>query len=521
MALHFLRRRQFYLIVLFAFLLVASIDRETLASEASYCWQDLSEGLLKQNVSSLSGEPSLAASSNGNLWLTWAEDDVVQVRHMRDGEWKAVPSPDGPLISSHRALIAVGSEEKPYLLWAGNDESQTNLYVARWNGIGWERVGAPLSAYPHMYTHAGDATMILDGQGLPIVAWQEANGNGPRSLHVARWSGAKWGMLGETPVAEGLDIYSLEPHLSMDRTGTIWLTWVSGTRGRFYLQVARWQGGKWEDITDADLERLTGGQDVRMPHLAIVDESTVITTWFYRIEKRTSFLAAARWDGKKWFSVPPPVFPLGSTRSAWSPSTAVGKDGTVLLAWKEKDSSGFSNAYVQRLKNDTWEPVFSQIQLDLGYSNVENPIIASGADSDFYLAWDEPSERHQHVRMIQAKRCASGESPFPFPAVVPIETFWPKSVDEAVEKIVVSLTPESQATLLQTSRKELGKFNLSWGMGIRNGYGLWRGNSALLESCGDREMEPDQCSMIIMMRVWDILHQDAQSETSLGVGNGK
>lgn len=507
------------LCLLSQFFFVASIAQGGLAADTSYCWQDLSEGLLKQNVSSLSGEPSLAASSNGSLWLTWAEDDVVQVRQMRDGEWKAVQSPDGPLISSHRAWIAVGTEEKPYLLWAGSDESQTNLYVARWNGIGWERVGTSLSAYPDRYTHAGDATMILDGRGLPIVAWQEANGNGPRSLHVARWSGAKWVMLGEKPVSEGLDIYSLEPHLSIDRTGTIWLTWVAGTRQRSYLQVARWQGGKWEDVTDADLERLTSGQDVRMPHLAVVDESAVIATWFYRIEKKTSFLAAARWDGKKWLSVPPPAFSLGGTRSAWSPSMAVGKDGTVLLAWMEKDSSGFSNAYVQRLKNDTWEPVFSQIQLDPGYSDVENPVIVSGTEGEFYLAWDEPSERHQHVRVIQAKRCAPGESPSPFPAVVPIETFWPKSVDEAVEKIVGRLTPESRATLLQTSRKELGKFNLSWGMGIRNGYGLWRGNRALLGSCGDPEMEPDQCSMIIMMRVWDILHQGSRSETSPDAGN--
>jgi hypothetical protein len=50
----------------------------------------------------------------------------------------------------------------------------------------------------------------------------------------------------------------------------------------------------------------------------------------------------------------------------------------------------------------------------------------------------------------------------------------------------------------------------SWGMGIRNEFGLWEGNEALLASCAAESAgtapEPDPVAMVIMTRAWEILH---------------
>jgi hypothetical protein len=45
-----------------------------------------------------------------------------------------------------------------------------------------------------------------------------------------------------------------------------------------------------------------------------------------------------------------------------------------------------------------------------------------------------------------------------------------------------------------------------WGTGIRNGFGLWRGNTGLQASCAKEH--PDDCSMVIIEAVWEALRRD-------------
>jgi hypothetical protein len=79
---------------------------------------------------------------------------------------------------------------------------------------------------------------------------------------------------------------------------------------------------------------------------------------------------------------------------------------------------------------------------------------------------------------------------------------WPRSVNEAVSLLVQELDESSKDYLVGTPQENLSMLHLGWGMGIRNSFGLWRDNDDLLNSCGDRDMHPDDCSAIIMREVW-------------------
>jgi hypothetical protein len=56
-----------------------------------------------------------------------------------------------------------------------------------------------------------------------------------------------------------------------------------------------------------------------------------------------------------------------------------------------------------------------------------------------------------------------------------------------------------------TPRGDLIRFHHGWGTGIRNAFGLWGGNRALLDSCGGGH--PDDASMVIIEAVWKHLHE--------------
>lgn len=74
---------------------------------------------------------------------------------------------------------------------------------------------------------------------------------------------------------------------------------------------------------------------------------------------------------------------------------------------------------------------------------------------------------------------------------------WPRSVEEAVTRLFDDLTAED----LQSIRTENPDVDwYSFGQGIRNSFGLWAGNNALLESCGvqDARVPADAASLVII-----------------------
>ena len=80
---------------------------------------------------------------------------------------------------------------------------------------------------------------------------------------------------------------------------------------------------------------------------------------------------------------------------------------------------------------------------------------------------------------------------------------WPKTVDEAVQILLTKLSEKAKETLKNTPPEDLIKFHYSLGMYIRNQFGLWTGNEALVPSDprSDRKAHPDSVSMLIIKKL--------------------
>lgn len=86
---------------------------------------------------------------------------------------------------------------------------------------------------------------------------------------------------------------------------------------------------------------------------------------------------------------------------------------------------------------------------------------------------------------------------------------WPRTLAEAVEKIITTMPKEDAPVIMKTPRKELSKYHHSWGKRIRNAFGLWKGNPWLTKSVCGEECHPDEVSMKIIEAVWDKLQKQA------------
>ena len=83
---------------------------------------------------------------------------------------------------------------------------------------------------------------------------------------------------------------------------------------------------------------------------------------------------------------------------------------------------------------------------------------------------------------------------------------WPKTLNEAVEILISELSSTDKETIKAMKKEDLIRFHFGWGTRIRNEFGLWAGNTALLKSCN--ASHPDDASGVIIESVWKRLQED-------------
>lgn len=84
---------------------------------------------------------------------------------------------------------------------------------------------------------------------------------------------------------------------------------------------------------------------------------------------------------------------------------------------------------------------------------------------------------------------------------------WPTTVDATVKDILSKMSEKDKEFVRNTNLGDLIKFHHGWGTGIRNYYGLWRGNEALISDACGQPCHPDGASMKIIYAVWHALQK--------------
>ena len=98
---------------------------------------------------------------------------------------------------------------------------------------------------------------------------------------------------------------------------------------------------------------------------------------------------------------------------------------------------------------------------------------------------------------------------------------WPKTIEEAVDKLISVISEEDKCTIKATKKEDLISFHFSLGMYIRNEFGLWGDNKELLRDCGLRAypdspyddyilmlIHPDSASTEIIEALWEKLQRE-------------
>lgn len=90
---------------------------------------------------------------------------------------------------------------------------------------------------------------------------------------------------------------------------------------------------------------------------------------------------------------------------------------------------------------------------------------------------------------------------------------WPKTVDEAASQLRRRLSAEDLEWIRRNPKDVVtSELHLPYGTGVRNEFGLWGKNHALLKSCGSDYAE--ECSSIIFSALWEKVRSETDPALS-------
>ena len=220
------------LILLSSFLVAAVVPGKIFAGEKSICpnssgmvWSDTDgndEEIFFSSYENNKWSPPFQISDNdstdyipvavtGNdcrTWVFWSRlgERVISL-HYRvyfKGTWSEVKQLDTGMESNTAVTVLVGSDNKPWLVWAGFDGKDDDIFWSRWNGLGWsgpERVNVD-DEYPDILP-----AIMFGPDGLPVIQWQGFDGHNYKKFS-SNWTGVAWG-----PELEGQQTFSAKKEM--------------------------------------------------------------------------------------------------------------------------------------------------------------------------------------------------------------------------------------------------------------------------------------------------------------------
>lgn len=231
-----------------------------------YLGDDLPYAARTRAIAMHAGEPVLAWGE----YLRKPYGSRLTVRKW-DGQtsWvRSLPFNEIKAFSRTPALV-IDSAGQAVVAWLQGEVLASNIYVSRWTGAAWEKLGGSLNRHPNSYL--ASTRLVLGSGEQPTVAWLEDLG-GQDTLYASHWNGQSWQALGGAVNQQ----FASAPSLAATAGGQPVLAWVEERSGLGQIKLARWTGSAWQHY---GIQNLDPRKDARSPAVTVLPDGQLALAW--------------------------------------------------------------------------------------------------------------------------------------------------------------------------------------------------------------------------------------------------
>ena len=337
--------------------------------------------LLDLKVDSL-GRPVAMYQRGNDLWFM----------RYQSGTWTDIGGT--PSLEDARAnTFILDANDHPIIGGWKHNGSTNDAIVTRYDGALWQQVGNVLSGSSKTGSNTFETQVAVASDGTLYVLWIEPDLSGdPTDVWVARDDAGTWTTIG-TALNEfsGNFTPTNNPVIAMDNANTPYIAWVerpSGTTANNVIVVQRWDGSKWELITNS-LEAVTGDSFAESPVLTFNGSNDMLMAW-REDDGSTKPGYIRNYNGDSFVAVADGFNAYGNRVNELN--ILFDRDGNLVRGWRESVTSQKDVAVVERRIGSDWIPVSKGLEaVTTPGSYQSNFRIASGAEG-LYIGWSEETD---------------------------------------------------------------------------------------------------------------------------------
>jgi hypothetical protein len=227
------------------------------------------------------------------------------------------------------------SNDLPIVAWIENSaglNGSPHVFVRRWIGTDWIDMGGALNVYQDSFISG--LSLAVDTTGItptnyPTVAWKEWDGIS-WNIYVKRWTGNRWVRLGGVlDIQRNRDVGA--PSLALSKSGQPVVAWSEATGTRWEIYVKFWNGSSWLSYGIGESLNKSRDKDAFSPSLALDNHDYPVVAW------QEAGIMVKRWNGSKWGSVgndkPIATYPNLPT----NPNLKLNAANQPVVAWDFRD----------------------------------------------------------------------------------------------------------------------------------------------------------------------------------------